>query len=118
MKDGKRNNLGNCKVEKQTVVYGKYQQQKLVPRATYLASEGRLWNDDDFKCCNMDEKFQPLLDALESIKTCDDNKERVLGIGRKVGRLILSNLREIKYWRPGYAGSMEVFNGLTPTLGM
>ena len=36
-----------------------------------------MWNDDDFKCCKMDEKFQPLLDALESINTFDDNEERV-----------------------------------------
>ena len=38
---------------------------------------GKLWSDDDFKCCTMDEKCQPLLDALESMKTCDENEERV-----------------------------------------
>ena len=71
MKDGKRNKLGNCKVEKKKVVYGRYQQQKSVLRATALALAGRLCNDDDFKCCNMDYKYQTLLDALESIKTCE-----------------------------------------------
>ena len=75
MKDGKRNRLVNGHMGNQTVVYGKYQQQKSVLRATAFDLAGRLWNDDDFKCCNMDEKFQPLLDALESMKTCDDNKE-------------------------------------------
>ena len=56
MKDGKRNKLGNGKVEKQTVVYGRYQQQKSVLKATSLALAGRLWNNDNFKCCKMDEK--------------------------------------------------------------
>ena len=44
-------------------------------RATGLASAGWLWNDDNLKCFKMDEKCQPLLDDLESRKTCDDNKE-------------------------------------------
>ena len=73
MKGGKLNKLVNDKVEKKTVVYGRYQQHKSVLRATALASAGRLWNGDYFKCWKMDEKFQPLLDSLESMKTCDDN---------------------------------------------
>ena len=52
-------------MENKTVVYGRYQQQKLLLRATSLASEGMLWNDDALKCCKMDDKCQPLLDALE-----------------------------------------------------
>ena len=55
MKDGKRNRLVNGHMGNQTVVYGKYQQQKSVLRATAFDLAGRLWNDDDFKCCNMDE---------------------------------------------------------------
>ena len=46
--------------------------------ATALASTGRLWNEDDLKFCKIDEKCQPLLDALESMKTCDENKDRFL----------------------------------------
>ena len=66
----------------------------------------------------MDEKCNPSLDALESMKTFDDNEERFFTLGRKVWRLILSNLRAIQYWRPGYTGSMEGFNALTPRMGM
>ena len=73
MKGGKLNKLVNDKVEKQTLVYDRYQQHNSLLRATDLASAGRLWNGDYFKCWKMDEKFQPLLDSLESMKTCDDN---------------------------------------------
>ena len=59
------------------MVYGIYQQQKSVLRETALALAGRLWNDDDLNCCKMDDKCQPLLDPLESMKTCDYNEERV-----------------------------------------
>ena len=77
MNCGKHNKLVNGKVEKQIVVYGRYQQQKSVLIATALYFAGRLWNDDYFKCCKTDEKFQPLLDYHESMKTYDDNEERV-----------------------------------------
>ena len=88
------------------MVYGRYQQQKSVRRATDLASADRLWNDDYFKCCNMDEKCQPLLYSLESMKTCDDHEEMFLSLGRKVEILILLNLGGIQYWRLGYVGDM------------
>ena len=76
MKDGKRNKLGNGKVDKQTMVYGRYQQHKSVLKATSLALAGRLWNNDDLKFFKMDEKCQPLLDTLASMQNGKE-KQRV-----------------------------------------
>ena len=45
-------------------------------------------------------------------------KREFLRLGSKVRKLIVSNLMEIQYWRPGYAVSIEGFNVLNPKMGM
>lgn len=55
VKVGQRTNTSILKAKYQVMIYSQYQQMKAQARIIRMSCAGKLWTDDDFKCCKMDE---------------------------------------------------------------
>ena len=76
VKSGKRARLDNEKAKRQTLVQGSYQQQKAELKVKKLAMADKLWEDDGFKHCKMDDYCAELADSLEVELNGSSNSKR------------------------------------------
>jgi hypothetical protein len=76
VKSGQRTNTGVLKAKHQVMIYSQYQAMKAQARITRMSCAGKLWTDDDFKCCMMDEYCGDIEADLAREKGGRDNEVR------------------------------------------
>jgi len=76
VKSGQRTNTGVLKAKYQVMIYSQYQQMKAQTRITRMSCAGKLWTDDDFKCCKMDDFCGDIEANLAREKAARDNEVR------------------------------------------
>ena len=74
VKSGQRTNTGVLKAKYQVMIYSQYQQMKAQTRITRMSCAGKLWTDDDFKCCKMDDFCGDIEADLAREKAARDNE--------------------------------------------
>jgi hypothetical protein len=76
VKSGQRTNTGVLKAKYQVMIYSQYQQMKAQMRITRMSCAGKLWTDDDFKCCKMDDFCGDIEADLAREKAARNNEVR------------------------------------------
>jgi hypothetical protein len=76
VKSGQRTNTGVLKAKYQVMIYSQYQQMKGQTRITRMSCAGKLWTDDDFKCCKMEDFCGNIEANLAREKAARDNELR------------------------------------------
>ena len=95
VKTGQRATTGIEKAKQQVMIYAQYQEMRAQACITKLSSAGKLWDDADFKCCNMDA-FCGEIEAGLEMDNATRNEDIVslkhgkkLGRKRKLGRVVI-----------------------------
>ena len=78
LKSGQRSSLGIEKAKKQALIYARYQESRAKLKVAKQSAAGTLWEDEDFKCCKMNEFCQEIVDGLPQEEDQDEGGVRVL----------------------------------------
>ena len=76
MKLGQRTITGVLKAKYQVMIYSQYQQMKAQTLITRMSCAGKLWTDDDFKCCEMNDFCGNIEAELANERAVRDNEVR------------------------------------------
>ena len=78
LKSGQRSSLGIEKAKKQALIHVRYQELRAKLKVAKQSADGTLWEDEDFKCCKMNEFCQEIVDGLLQEEDQDEGGVRVL----------------------------------------